>query len=198
MIKQENCIIPINAPSLDDMLKDSIKKELYSWHSKAFVVYTAPGRIQKTVAANDVLKPEYLNFLGFKWRAMNVFFKKAGAMGGIHQDTHAEARQLPNAVDQPLAWAINWVYAGEGYYNFWDMNSITHVEGHNSTYRGFESDLPPYISFYTDISTPYLVSTYMPHQVHALTDRISFSLRADDKHSDMPWDEILTRLNTQK
>ena len=185
MIKQENCIIPIVVPSLDDMLKDSVKKELYSWNDRSV----------QTLRAEKVLKPEYLNFLDLKWYVVVIFCKKAGAKDALHHD--------PHAVDRPLAWAINWVYKGQGYHNFWDESNVTRVRDDHTLeppgYAGikFKTNLPPDISVYTDTSTPYIVNTHIPHQVHALTDRISFSLRATSEHLNMPWDEILTRLNTR-
>lgn len=196
MIKQENCIIPINTLSIDDMLQDSVKKELCSWHSNDYNVSGAqnPGFVVKRMFAKDVLSPKYLNFLGLEWKYMNVFLKKASMKSDIHRD---------GLFDPPHAWAINWVYTGNGYYNFWDRNNVTPVDPEQSRppglgYQSFKTDLPPDISVYTDTSTPYLVSTYVPHQVHALTDRISFSLRVHPTHANVLWEEILSRLDAQK
>ena len=194
MIKQEDCILPISAPPLDDMLKDSVKKELYSWNDR-------PAQIH---SVEKVLKPEYLNFLNLKWDARVIFCKKAGANDVVHYDP--TVKQGSHAKHLPLAWAINWVYTGRGYHNFWDKSNVTHIEesepmGHRGTlsyHFKFKTNLPPDISFYTDTSTPYIVNTHIPHQVHALTDRISFSLRATPDYLNMQWEEILSRLNAQQ
>ena len=187
MIKQEDCIIPISVPSLDDMLQDSVKKELYTWNHRS---------VQRH-RAEKVLKLEYLNFLNLKWQEIVIFCKRAGAKDALHHD--------PQAVNRPLAWAINWVYTGQGYYNFWDRSNVTRILGHDHMleplgYQGikFETSLPPDVSFYTDKSTPCLVNTHIPHQVHALTERISFSLRPTPDHLNMPWDELLAKLNARK
>lgn len=148
----------------------------------------------------DILKPEWLTFLGFKWRSYR-YFKKSGP-GSIHTDLSdlkmVESYRLHG---RPCFWGINWVFNGSGTIKFWEYKNLHYI---GNTIGSDNNPKLGVVPKFFPLSKPdyqydnlenhvYLTNASLPHVAEGFNKRCVFSLRADNINLNYTWEEAVDK-----
>lgn len=141
---------------------------------------------------NSIIKPEWLNFHGFKWNSFR-YFKKNAIAGSIHTDLDSEEDYYA----KKCIWGINWIFNGSGTIDFWhfkNVNCTGNTLGPANSPKIFNvpkfiATTKPDFSYSTFKDKVYLINASLPHKAIGDTNRCAFSLRTDILSTD--WETIV-------
>ena len=176
-------IYKINAPRIEDMLLPGIEEKIFpknTYGSNTYMNY-------KVV---DILKPEYLNWLGIKWDFALVFYKTGGVGGKLHIDSPSS-----NSDSTTTIWGINWIYGGYGHIHYWEFSDIDarydvkDAQGFDVSH--FTASKPPSRKYDLKTNTTYLVNGSIPHFPYGFERRFALSIRPFKY--DTSWERVVHR-----
>lgn len=167
----EELVYKLNLPPLTDILLPGAAERIFVPDSNSVHRHYDPV---------ELVKPEWLEFNGFKWDFVNFFYKN-NHVGFLHSDG-------------PTVWGINWVHGGSGSLQYWrPEDTTTTMDFCAMGHRRFrhESVKPPYLTYDTPPGA-YLVNAIVPHVASGFAGRYAFSLRVY-KQKAIPWPEVIER-----
>lgn len=174
----------LNLPKFDD-IKNPNFTNFSNYPSK--YVYLADTNF------SEILKKEWINFLGFEW-AEYRFFKKDNLSGSIHSDLQSE-----EDIKTKCAWSINWVFNGSGLIKYWNIDDVFSVGktiGSNNDFKSgqglmFKTSALPIKHYFLLKDCVYLVNTTLPHLAVGFRNRCVFSLRSSE--TNIKWENIIKK-----
>lgn len=166
----------LNLPSLDQILLESAIPLLSEGTDKS---------LYRTYLAADIIKPEWMKFLGYKWHIALYFYKPPNCIGRrVHTDG-IDSKEKP--------WGINWIWGGSGTMYYWNTSTlpepiiVTDQCGH--IVHEYVNNIP---ADYTYHMAPgaYLANVTLPHVASSSGNRYCVSLRSPSS-SYLEWSDIV-------
>ena len=144
-------------------------------------------------SANQILKPDFFNFLDIEWSSVILFHKTNGFKGPIHIDTDDLSKDIP--------WGINWITGGQCVMEYWVIDDLisrhASIYSHDNTkiinvmfYTPHPGKTPEKI-YYLNPGKAYLVNASVPHSSTGFDLRSTISLRSESNYI---WEEVVTKL----
>ena len=144
--------------------------------------------------ANQILKPDFFNFLDIEWSHVILFHKTNGFKGPIHTDTDDLSTDIP--------WGINWITGGQCVMEYWVIDDLisSHAAfySHSDTTKllGMNAYIPhpdktPEKIYYLNPGKAYLVNASVPHSSTGFDLKSTISLRSESTYI---WEEVVTKL----
>jgi hypothetical protein len=193
-------IYQLNIPSFEEIanLTDNVKNKYFPQIDAS----AGQNHLYKCYlnVANEILKPEFSNFLGIEWHNIVLFHGTNGYKCPIHTDMEIGSLEIP--------WGINWITGGKCIVEFWSLDDLetsnslyTHISDSDTfSSMQFNIDLTPLPNakpikvYYLDPGKAYLFNATVPHCVTSFDLKTTISLRTDYNHIDYRWDVIVEKL----
>lgn len=170
------CVYKLNAPLLTDILIPGVIDTKFL----KFDTFLYTGGHPK-----DFIKPEYMNWYGFLWDSVVLFYKPDGYRGNIHADTIID--------DNP--WAVNWIIGGDSIMEYLDSRTITGKIATQDITKypicRYNTEQKPDCTYYM-AEGAYLINGAQPHRATGFKNRYAFSLRCASSFS-LRWNDIVEK-----
>lgn len=187
-------VFELNLPPITDLLLDSNRYGTYKDVDNLYI---------NEIDLGQVLKPNYLEFLNFKWNRL-LFFRKKDCGGTIHSDT--TKKSIEDTTDNRCAWAINWVLGSDRLLRYWYWENVE-SEGPIPSSTNKENDKRELIkgesfkikkiadeSYILKKGSVYLIYATIPHVAYGIGSSESYSLR-DTTSWNVTWENIVERFD---
>lgn len=147
----------------------------------------------------NILKPEWCEFRGLPWNFL-LYFKKDNSPGDIHTDIEKEYLK-PNLIKHMHPWGINWVWGGDGLFEYWNFEDVAFYQMATGSLNGglgkvqmFTSDKPPCKIYNMYKNKAYLVNGALPHRATGFAGRKLLTLRSHPL-SFRPWAKTVSEFS---